>query len=76
MNNTTSEGGLDKLQAINANLFKLKQMQRILSYLEDAETIWTYAPLIIVAFGLIGKAHNLSFDTTSIKEDIPSIGQC
>ena len=63
MNNTTSQENVDNLPAITANLFKLKQMQRIMSYLENAETIWTYTPLVIIAFGLIGKALNFLFQT-------------
>ncbi len=59
MNNTTLGIDLKQLQDMNLKLKKLQQMQKmreqITAYLEDVETIWTYAPLIIVAFGLVGK---------------------
>ena len=66
VNNTTAVQDSDVLNAINANRYKLQQMKRILSYREDIETIWTYAPLVIIAFGLMGEMASLFHNITSM----------
>ena len=59
MNNTTTGVDLEKLQEMTIKLRRMQQMlkmkEQIDAYLDKIETVWTYAPLIIMAFGLTGK---------------------
>ena len=54
MNNTTLDVDRRNFQEMKALQQLLKQIK---GYNDKIETVWTYAPLIIMAFGLTGKFH-------------------
>ena len=55
MNNTTLDVNQINLQEMKRLQQLLKMKEQIKEYNDKIEAVWTYAPLIIMTFGLTGK---------------------
>ena len=61
MNNTTLDVNQINFQEMKRLQQLLKMREQIKEYNDKIQTVWTYAPLIIMTFGLTGKLQEEIF---------------